>query len=195
MKSSVRKMLNNHKTWLLVPILAVMYLLAAGVASAAQPAHLELLLPGEGKIGSDATVKAILTRDDSSPIEGMEVVFFTKAQFANVNGELEIGRSVTDNQGAASFIYSPRTMGEQSIIARFSGNDEYESIEISGKIIVQPGPQLQIEVSGINVPGVGVWIFALAVGVVWGIFFSIMVLLELIARRGANITHQGAEHE
>jgi len=85
MRSNVEKMLNNRKTLLMVPILVVLYLLTmTGVTLAAQPTHLELLLPSEGKIGDDAAVEIVLTRDDSSPIDGMEILFFTNAQFANV---------------------------------------------------------------------------------------------------------------
>jgi len=181
----MKKKLCARNKYLLLLLLALLSLqLATGSAAAAQATHVELSLPGEGKVGEESAVEALLAEVGGSPIEGVEVVFYTPAEFANVSGEIEIGQAVTDEQGIASVAYMPRSWGEQTIIVRFAGNSQYAPAEISATILVEPGPQLYNEEAGVKVPGIGVWILAAALGAVWSIFLIVALLLGRIAQIG-----------
>jgi hypothetical protein len=181
----MKKRLCARKIYLLLLLFALLSLqLATGSVAAAQATHVELSLPGEGKVGEESAVDALLVDVGGSPIEGVEVVFYTPAEFANVSGEIEIGQAVTGEKGIASVAYMPRSWGEQTIIARFAGNSQYAPSETSATILIEPGPQLYAEEAGVSVPGIGVWVLAAALGAVWTIFFIVALLLGLIAQIG-----------
>ncbi len=185
----MKKKLCANKKWLLPLLLALICLqVATGSALAAQETQVELSLPGEGKVGEEAIVVAVLAEASGSPLQGVEVVFYTPAEFANVSGEIEIGQSVTDEQGVASLVYTPRSWGEQTVIVRFAGDSQYSAAESSAVTLIEPGPQLHQEEAGVDVPGIGVWLLVAVLGVVWTIYLVIAVLLELIARKGVAHT-------
>ena len=155
---------------------------ATGVASAeATTTQIELTLPDAGKVGQQFMAKALLTHDGGSPVAGVKVVFAAAAEFANVKGEIELGGTSTDEQGVASFSYLPRSSGVQTITARFAGNGQYAAAESSSAISIDPGPQVHYEESGVRVPGVGVWLLAAALAVVWAAFLVVALLLGYVA--------------
>lgn len=182
----MRKRLRACKKWLCGLLLALLWLqvAAVGVAAETQATHIELSLPQKGKAGEEVAVTVTLAQAGGSPIEGVEVVFSTKAKFANVSGEVELGRAVTDDQGMASWAYLPRSSGEQTIVARFLGNAQYGPTESWATISIEPGPQLYNEEAGVHVPGIGVWLLTAGLGIVWIIFLVVIVLLGFIAEGG-----------
>jgi len=175
------------KRWFLPLLLASLYLaLATGSAAAEVGAtHLKLLLDEGGKVGEELTVKALVSQGGASPVPGVEVVFYTTAEFSNVHGEIELGRAVTDDEGVASLTYVPRSQGEQTIIVRYGAE------EAKATILISPALQLYEEEAGVNVPGIGVWLLASTVGAAWGAFLIQVVLLGFIARnRPGRSSHQ-----
>jgi len=124
---------------------------------------------------------ALLTDDEGSPVVGAKVVFAAAAEFANVKGEIELGEGSTDDQGVASLSYLPRSSGVQTITARFAGNSQYAAAESTSAISIDPGPQLHYEEAGVRVPGVGVWLLAAALAMVWVAFLIVALLLAYVA--------------
>lgn len=141
-----------------------------------------LELPLEMAVGKEANLVASLT--GSGPLAGAEVVFLAAFTFAGTEGEVELGRAVTDEQGIARLTYVPRSQGEMNIAARYAGNDQLEPAEVSQKVTVQPGPQLYQETAGARIPGIGVWLLIAVLGTVWSTYLIVTVILGLIARKG-----------
>jgi hypothetical protein len=154
----------------------------AGTAAAeTQPAHVELVISEDWKVGQETTVQAMLSQGDGTPIGGGKVTFGATAEFANVKGEIELGQAVTNDQGVATLAYLPRSSGAQTVIARFQGDDRYGPAESSRPVSVETGPQLHHEEAGVSVPGIGVWLVSAGLAVVWIAFLFVTALLWLIA--------------
>lgn len=155
---------------------------APGVASAeATPTIIKLTLPEGGQVGQEFVAKALLTQAGGPPVAGVKVTFAATAEFANVKGEVELGEASTDEKGVASLYYLPRSSGVQTITARFAGNGQYAAAESSLTIYIDPGPQLYFEEAGVSVPGIGVWLLAAVLAVVWAAFLVVAVLLGYVA--------------
>ncbi|MBI2872928.1 MAG: Ig-like domain repeat protein [Chloroflexi bacterium] len=146
------------------------------------PPEVEFQLPQEMAVGQEVALQ--VTLHGSGPLAGAQVLFLSPAQFAGTEGEVELGRAVTDAQGVASLSYVPRRDGETTITARFAGNDQYGAAEVSRAVQVQPGPSTYQQTAGVRVPGINVWLLVGVMGAVWATYFTVMIILGLIVRRG-----------
>ncbi|MBI4339376.1 MAG: Ig-like domain-containing protein [Chloroflexi bacterium] len=164
------------------------WLLAAAVslAQGGGGTVLELLPAPLGEVGQKLTLRARLTDGAGVPVPGAEVVFQRDASFMNYESELVLGRAVTDAQGIAVLLYSPRTEGETPVAALFRGNAQYAPASASGVLPVRGGPALYREEAGVRIPGVNVSLLVGVLGTVWSIYFIVVTLITLITREGAK---------
>lgn len=171
----------------LLALVVLSVFLASGVARASEPVDMQLSVPQQTRIGDEIEAAATLTEPDGKPLMGVEVTFYLPVVFANVSDEVEIGRSTTDEQGMATIPYAPRQWGENLVVARFDGDDDHAPAAASATLLVAPGPQLYSEEAGVKIPGLGVWVLAVALAVVWGLLAAIVGLLFLIAARSQQV--------
>ncbi|MDO8750525.1 MAG: hypothetical protein Q7K03_05220 [Dehalococcoidia bacterium] len=173
------------------PILgaALAWLLLAGIAGAQglDATALELRLPPEGTVGQEMTLSARLTNETGVAVVGAEVVFLRAVRFMNVGSDLELGRTVTDEQGTATLSVVHRGEGEMMVTARFDGNTQYGPASASGSVHIQPGPPQYVEKAGVRIPGINVYLLAGILGTVWTLYFVVMTLILLIAREGSGL--------
>ena len=168
---------------------ALVWLLLVGTAGAQGPdaTALELRLPPEGTVGQEMTVSARLTNETGVAVAGAEVAFRWAVKFMNVGSDLELGRTVTDEQGTATLSVVHRGEGEMMITARFDGNTQYGPASATGAVPIQPGPPQYLEKAGVRIPGINVYLLAGVLGTVWSIYFVVMTLILLIAREGSGL--------
>ena len=63
--------------------------------------------------------------------------------------------------------------------------------DMGADLTVQGSAQLYRETAGVQVRGIGVWLLVGLVGAVWSIYFTVMVLVSLIARAGSKAAYSG----
>lgn len=167
--------------------LAAAVLFLAAVAApvwAAEPTRVQVTAPPEVSLGDTVTVRVAVTDGKGAPVAGAAVVLLSPATFGSASSEMKLGQAVTDASGRASFSYEGRREGEQTLIARFSGNGSYAPAEASVALSVKGSAQLYHQEAGVKVPGIGVWILVLLLSAFWSIYMVVMVHITLIARQG-----------
>jgi len=173
--------------WGLVPLLAVLLpLVLMTPVLAADPATLKLEAPKEAGLGDTVSVAAQLLDGNGGAIPGATIILWAPASFLSVGGSVQLGEAATDAQGNASFSFQPRSTGALTINAYFPGNSRYDAAQGSVELTVGGSAQLYQETVGVRVPGVGVWLLVGLMGVVWGVYFIVMVLVTLVARAGSE---------
>ncbi len=143
--------------------------------------------PEATNLGDTVTAQAKLTDLSGEPIEGASVTFSTPVEWnEEIKGEMEIGSAVTDSSGIAVINYDARRSGEVSIAARFEGNDKYAGTEAEAMVMVTGDNQLYVPKVGIQVLGLGPWLIAMVLALVWGLYFLIGTKVLAIARAAAE---------
>ncbi len=172
---------------ILLALLPTLLLVTASPAYAAGPVTLELQAPKEAGLGERVTFTAMMKDATGSPVKGARVVFWFPASFLSTSGAVELGSAVTDSKGIATLLYQVRTEGSVSVNAYFSGDSRYDPASASIDMRVEGTAQLNKHiVEGVRVPGLSVWLLAGVLGIVYSIYFTVMVLLSLIAREGSH---------
>ncbi len=154
-----------------------------GHPATAEGPTITLELPPELAVGKETTLLATLSRS-GGPLPGADVMFLATVAFAGTEGEVVLGRAVTDGQGVARLTYLPRSQGEIDIHARFLGDGQLGRAEVSRAVVVRPGPQLYQEAAGVRIPGIGLWLLVAVLACVWATYLTVMVILGMIARKG-----------
>jgi hypothetical protein len=161
----------------------------AGTASASH-VKVEIAAPNEATVGNAVTVQASLrSGDEGLPLANTPVAFYTEASFAGVSGEVELGTAVTDENGVAILRYEPRSAGEHQIRVEYLTPGEAEPETATASVISVAGTsQLHRSTSGVQVPGLNVWLIIALVTAVWSILFSVGIRVVAIARAGSDET-------
>jgi hypothetical protein len=175
--------------------IALVALLGVDTAVAQTPAaRLVLEIEAESRVGRQVAVGAYLVDPAGNPVRGELVTFYADVEFMNTLDNMEIGRALTDDTGLAFLAYRLKRSGDQTIVARFSGNEVFDGAEASASLRVAPGPQTYELETPFRIPGVNVYIVGLVLAAVWGIYLGTMALFWLISRaegpesRGPSIT-------
>ncbi len=142
--------------------------------------------PGDVAVGGIVDVPVALQSADGAPLRGATVIFYLHTSFAGVEGEAEIGRAMTDENGVAALAYRPRLAGQHEIRMEYvtpaGGEVEATSVVVditgSGQLIHSP--------AGVDVPGVGVELLMVVLAIVWSILFWVALRLVAIARGGGE---------
>ncbi|MFQ5854475.1 MAG: Ig-like domain-containing protein [Anaerolineae bacterium] len=183
-------MRRNIFRWGRVSVLTTLLSLAlAASVLAADPTTMELQAPQEVSLGDVITVTAVLRDGQGLPIPAATIILWSPASFLSTDGAMRLGQATTDAQGRATFLYEARREGALALNAYFSGDSRYAPAQVSADLTVQGSAQLYQETAGVRVPGVGVWLLVGLLVVVWSIFFTVMVLLTLIAREGSKASY------
>lgn len=154
-------------------------------AAAEGPATLELQAPKEVRLGDEVSVTATLRDGNGAPIPGATIILWSPGEFLSVSDAVELGRAATNVQGHVTFRYEARSGGAVSLNASFAGDARNAPAQAAAPLQVQGSAQLTHHPrEGVRVPGVSVWILVGILGGVWSTYFSVAVLLTLIAREG-----------
>ncbi|MBI4202926.1 MAG: hypothetical protein HY532_07440 [Chloroflexi bacterium] len=174
------------KPGVLITVLVLfLALLGPGIALAQQPMpELVVGFSPEATTGERLVVAAYLLDPFGNPISGQTVSFSTDVDFLNIEGSIEIGRAVTDDQGLAYFLYIPKSVGERTITASFAGNSVFAPTSASAPLTVLEGSATYMEEYPFRIPGADIRLVVFALAVVWGLFLFVTVLFWLIRRAG-----------
>lgn len=152
----------------------------------------EVSVPTEATVGQPMEVQAALrSADDDLPLVGTPVIFSTDASFGGVEGEVELGRSVTDENGVATLTYEPRSASVHELrIEYILPGDSEPEVATTPISVTDPGSQLHQSTAGIQIPGLNVWLLIALVATVWAILLSVALRVIAIARDG-SLTETG----
>ncbi len=99
---------------------AAIALVAFGVGSAvsahASPLTVSIASVTNAVVGQPSDISATLVSPDTGkPMSGVNVTFLAHATFGKMDGFMEVGQAVTDNQGVATVSYTPRDPGTEAL--------------------------------------------------------------------------------
>ncbi len=165
---------------------AAMFALA-GTADATH-AKLDVRAPAQVSVGDSVAVQAVLhSAHGGEPIGGATVTFYAEASFGGVDGEVLLGRAITDEDGVALLSYQPRSEGEHQIRVEYMTPDASEPEEATWSHTVTGAPQqLYRSEAGVQIPGLNVWLLIALVAGVWAILLSVALRVIAIARAGTQ---------
>jgi len=166
-------------------IFVVLVIGVLGFAGTAQAAHVkvELVTPTRIIVGDTVNVQTVLhSADEDASITGATVIFYMKASFGGVAGEVELGRAVTDKNGVATLDYHPRSAGDHQIRVEYVTPGASEPEEVTWSHSVVSDGQLYHSTAGVQIPGLNVWLIIAVVASVWAILLSVAWRVIVIAR-------------
>ena len=125
--------------------------------------------------------------DGGLPLEGTSVTFYSDASFGGVDGEVVLGRAVTDESGVAALTYEPRSASQHQIRIEYLPPGESEPEEITQPLsVAEGGSQMYRSSAGVHIPGLNVWLLIAVVSTVWVILLSVALRVIAIARAGGD---------
>lgn len=161
-----------------------------GVVGRASASHVSVELVGLAQlsVGHAAQVRAVVRNAaDGRPVAGTTVTFYVRASFAGVTSNVEIGKAVTGEDGAAVLSYEPRSEGSHELRAEITPDGGTEPEEARWVHDVEgSAPQIYRSTAGVGVPGFDGRVLMVVVSVVWLILFSVVLRVIAIARAGAD---------
>jgi len=140
--------------------------------------------PGAGTVGELVRLAIDIRTPDGAPLSGTTVTYYLHMSFAGVEGEAEIGRAVTDDQGVATIRYQPRAAGLHEVRMEYLAPGATTVEEVVGSFDVAGGTQLYRSAGGVDIPGINPGLLMVIVGAVWLILLSVSFFLIAIARAG-----------
>ncbi len=91
---------------------------------------LTLSVPDQPQAGQPLTLTAVLQNDQGDPIENATVRFYTEVDFFTT-GPVELGETITDEQGVAIFEYTPRLAGDIPISVCYGAIEATTRVSLS----------------------------------------------------------------
>jgi hypothetical protein len=160
------------------------------LAGTAEATHVNaaITVVGEAEVGQPLEVQASLrSAADGSPIAGTAVTFYMGASFGGVDGYVELGQQVTDENGVAALAYEPRLASDHELRAEYLIPGESEPEVITRSIsVLDDGTQLHQSTAGVQIPGLNVWLLIALVSTVWAILLSVAVRVIAISNAGSE---------
>jgi hypothetical protein len=154
----------------------------AGIANASRVV-VEVTGIDQVKVGVPAQFHiALHDAETGLPVVDTPVTIFTNATFAGVSGEVKLGSAVTDQNGVAVITHEPRSANVHELRVEYLLHGSTEPEVATVPISVADGPQLSRSASGIQVPGLNVWLIIAIVAGVWSLLFSVGLRVFAIAR-------------
>src|SRR3989338_4402145 len=171
-------------------VFAIFEGIAFAFAGSADASHTKLDIVASSKltVGDSFNIEAVLhATDGGKPIAGTSVTFYMAESFAGVNGEVFLGKAITDEYGVAPFSYQPRGAGEHQLRIEYltpgASAPEEKTVTLS---VVDTTHQLYHSTAGVQIPGLNVWLLIAVVGAVWAIMVSVALRVVAIALAGAD---------
>jgi len=180
-------MKNAVKAMLVAVVMGAAIFALAGTADATH-AKLDVVGPSRLTVGHSVNIEAVLhSAHGSESVAGATVTFYMDTSFGGVDGEVMLGQAVTDENGVAVLNYEPRTAGEHQLRVEYltPGESEPEEAAWSHSVGGASG-QLYRSTSGVEIPGLDVWLLIAVVATVWAILLSVAVRVIAIAHAGDN---------
>lgn len=197
-------------------LVAILSLIGASPASAADPVTLRLEAPATADLGARITLIARLADAGGRPMPKASIVFTVTESFLNTSSAVVVAEAVTDKDGAARASFAPTSTGALQLGAHFAGDAHYGPADASGTLNVpESGTQLTSQHAGVRIPGLNevpgasttvalgpgpfaalarlwpgasVWPILLVLGIVWSLYAFVISLLFRIARSGAVVS-------
>jgi hypothetical protein len=180
-------MKNAVKAMLIAVVMGAAVVALAGTADATH-AKLDVVAPSRLTVGHSVNVEAVLhSAHGDESVAGATVTFYMDGAFGGVDGEVMLGQAVTDENGVAVLNYEPRAAGEHQLRVEYltPGESEPEEATWSHSVGGATG-QLYRSTSGVEIPGLNVWLLIAVVATVWAILLSVAVRVIAIAYAGDN---------
>jgi len=157
----------------------------AGTAGASH-VKVEVLGSSQDPGGGPAAVQVRLrSADEGLPVANATVTLYADESFGGVTGRVELGQTLSDQDGVATVRFHPLSAGDHQIRVEYrtSGESQPEAATIS---ITMPGitSQLYQSSAGIQIPGLNVWLLMALVATVWVILLSVALRVVAIAHDG-----------
>lgn len=149
-------------------------------------AILVLDTPDQAETGQPMTLTAQMKDEFDEPIAGFLIKFFAETDFF-INGLMEIGEEITDEQGFASVDYIPDQAGTVRIVARNEVGNGFGSVEGAERKVEITGNAKSFyqTLTGIQFPnGLLIWMVSLVAILLtaWSIFFYVLYQVRGISR-------------
>lgn len=174
------------KVMVVLVALGVAVYALAGTANATHVSAV-ITVPEEVTVGQPSEIQAALrAADGGAAVAGTAVTFYMSASFGDVEGVVEIGRGVTDENGVATLEYEPRAAGNHEVRVEYVVPGETEPEVASTSISVAGGSQLHRSTAGVNIPGLNVWLIIALLATVWAILLSVAARVIAIAHAGGD---------
>ena len=180
-------MKNAVKAMLVAVAMGAAVFALAGTAEATH-ATLTVVAPERLTAGNSVDIQAVLhSAHGGESVAGATVTFYMDGAFAGVDGEMLLGQAVTDENGVAVLNYEPRAAGEHQLRVEYltPGESEPEEATWSHSVGGATG-QLYSSTSGVQIPGLNVWLLIAVVAAVWAILLSVAARVIAIAHAGDN---------
>jgi hypothetical protein len=159
------------------------------LAKTAVASHLmvEVSASDQLEVGQPAQLQiALRSADGAQHPANVPVTVYTEVSFGGVTGEVELGTALTDANGVAILDFEPRLAGEYELRIEYLHSGDAEPEVATAVVTVAGTSQLYQSTSGIQIPGLNVWLIIALVGSVWSILFSVGLRVLAIARASAN---------
>lgn len=140
--------------------------------------------PSAGTVGEIVPLAMDVRTPDGAPLPGTTVTYYLHMSFAGVEGEAQIGRAVTDEDGIATIGYRPRAAGLHEVRMEYLPPGATTAEQVIGSFDVAGGPQLYRSSGGVDIPGINPGLLMVVLGTVWLILLSVAFRLIAIARAG-----------
>ncbi|MHB1345959.1 MAG: hypothetical protein ACYCXK_00565 [Candidatus Humimicrobiaceae bacterium] len=157
---------------------------AAGSQPLKTAATLIMDAPDQAETGQLLTLAALVKDDLDKPVSDIQVKFFIESDFF-VKGMMEIGETVTNEQGLAKIDYIPSQAGVIKVVARYESGSGSEPVETKREVNITGSSQsFYNTLIGIQFPNSFlIWMIALAVIVIgiWGTFLYVLSQVLVIS--------------
>lgn len=161
------------------------------LAGTANASHLvvDVSASDQLEVGQPAQLQiALRSADGAQHPANVPVTVYTEVSFGGVTGDVTLGTALTDANGVAVLDFEPRLAGEYELRIEYLHSGDAEP-EVATAVVTVAGAsqlhQLHQSTSGIQIPGLNVWLIIALVGSVWSILFSVGLRVLAIARAGA----------
>jgi len=150
------------------------------VKTTATTASLTMDTPDQAETGQSLTLAALVKDNLDKPVADAQVKFFIESDFF-VKGMMEIGETVTNEQGLAKIDYIPNEAGVIHVVARYEAGSGSEPVETKREVnITGSSKSFYHTLIGIQFPNSFlIWMIALAV-IVIGIWSTFLYVLSQV---------------
>ena len=159
----------------------------AGTAGASH-VKVDISVPTEATGGGPAAVQVRLSSADQGlPVANAAVTLYASETFGQVSGDVELGQTVTDQNGVAVVRFHPMAAGDHEIRIQYVTPGAKDP-EVTTASLTLPGvaSQLYQSSAGVRIPGLNVWLLIAVVATVWAILLSVAVRVIAIAHAGSD---------
>ncbi len=159
----------------------------AGTAGASH-VKVDVSVPSEVSGGGPAAVEVRLSSaGEGLPVANAPVTLYASESFGRVTSDVELGQTVTDQNGVAVVRFHPLSAGDHQIRVQYAAPGDSQP-EVTTASVTLPGvtTQLYRSSAGVQIPGLNVWLLIAVVAAVWAILLSVAARVIAIAHAGSD---------